>query len=258
MLVKPDERRPLAVLLRFLERGERLAHDCAYAQAALAPDARMGTFLRGQAKQEAFHARLFQSVADWMGPAHSLSRDMVAPLHEFQVLLHQALDRKDFLETILAEQIILESLGEAILEKLEAGIKKRQGPFTRLRRLLIQQEAAHHGFGERVLDQAIENGRIAPTTLRESAQPYLALSQSFMLGFQSQLEDLDEKPQDYIQAHHARLPHWLTGDPIRSPFKASNSPREQHPSCEDGRSSPHDWGNIQSGHWSSQPAIGTP
>ena len=37
-----------------------------------------------------------------------------------------------FFETILAEQVILESLGEAILHKLEAGLKKRNAPFNRL------------------------------------------------------------------------------------------------------------------------------
>lgn len=35
MIVRPDERVPIARLLQFLEHGERLAHDCASAQARL-------------------------------------------------------------------------------------------------------------------------------------------------------------------------------------------------------------------------------
>lgn len=56
MLVRPDERVPIARLLRFLEQGERLAHECAHAQAALAPQAGMRHFLLGQARQEYAHA----------------------------------------------------------------------------------------------------------------------------------------------------------------------------------------------------------
>ena len=53
MLVLPDERRPLAELLRFLELGERLTHHCATAQARLAPTPKMRRFLTSQARQEA-------------------------------------------------------------------------------------------------------------------------------------------------------------------------------------------------------------
>ena len=52
MLVRPDERVPIARLLTFLEYGERLAHDCAKAQAALAPEQGMQRFLTNQARQE--------------------------------------------------------------------------------------------------------------------------------------------------------------------------------------------------------------
>jgi len=219
MLVKPKERYPLAVLLNFLEMGERLAHDCAHAQATLAPDERMGTFLRGQAKQEAFHARLFRKTADWMAPTHGKSCESFSPLQNYRRLIDQALERKDFFETVLAEQIILESLGEVILRKLDAGLKRRRGPFTRIRRILIQQEASHHGFGERVLEQAFVQEVASPSTLRDKASPYLELSRSFILVLQSPLEDIDENPQDYVQAHQALLPTWLGWKPSAPPHK---------------------------------------
>ena len=39
MLVRPDEKVPIARLLTFLEHEERMAHDCARGEAALASDA---------------------------------------------------------------------------------------------------------------------------------------------------------------------------------------------------------------------------
>ena len=62
MLVRPDERVPIARLLTFLEYGERLAHDCAKAQAALAPDQGMQRFLASQARQESAHAWVVQGA----------------------------------------------------------------------------------------------------------------------------------------------------------------------------------------------------
>ncbi len=70
MLIDPHERVTLAHLLRFLELSERLAHDCALAQAALAPEPGMRRFLLTQARQEAFHAAAFQSVTSWLVPRH--------------------------------------------------------------------------------------------------------------------------------------------------------------------------------------------
>ena len=52
MLIKPGEHAHLAQLLRFMELGEQLAHDCAQTQCALVPERGMQTFLAGQARQE--------------------------------------------------------------------------------------------------------------------------------------------------------------------------------------------------------------
>ena len=70
MLVYPEERVPIARLLTFLEQGERLAHDCARAQAGLARDGKMRRFLLGQARQEAVHAIVFQGAITWLAPRH--------------------------------------------------------------------------------------------------------------------------------------------------------------------------------------------
>ena len=70
MLVKPDERVPLARLLKFIELGEQVAHDCAQAQAALAPEPGMQKFFSGQARQEKFHAMSFTWAIGWLAPRH--------------------------------------------------------------------------------------------------------------------------------------------------------------------------------------------
>ncbi|MEK7838298.1 MAG: hypothetical protein AAB328_09995 [candidate division NC10 bacterium] len=87
MLVRPDERVPLARLLQFLEHGERLAHDCARAQAALAPDAGARRFLAGQARQEALHAAVFQGAVLWLAPRHLGACPVLPPLDRFRALI---------------------------------------------------------------------------------------------------------------------------------------------------------------------------
>lgn len=50
MLVRPYEQVPIARLLTFLEHGERMANECAKAQASLAPDSCSRRFLLSQAR----------------------------------------------------------------------------------------------------------------------------------------------------------------------------------------------------------------
>ncbi len=209
MLVRTDERRPLAELLRFLELGERLAHHCATAQARLAPTPKMRRFLQNQARQEAFHATVFYQAALWIDPRHHTHSEPFTPLTKYERLIQNALDRNDFLETIVAEQVILESLGEAILLKLEAGLKKRGAPLQRLRNVLLHQEEAHHGFGTRVLDQGITNGTTDHDELRHKAEPYLLLTNSLVLTLQSRFDDMDEDPHEYLATQRQLLPQWL-------------------------------------------------
>lgn len=209
MLVKSEERQPMVELLYFLEIGERLAHTCATAQSALAPTAKMGQFLAGQAKQEAFHATVFRTAGMWIEPRHRHRTRNLQPFEEYTSLLNDALNRHDFYESILAEQVILESLGEAILYKLEDGLQKRNAPFRRLRKILLHQEAAHHGFGERVLEQAMSNNTLTSEELRTKAEPYLALSHSMVMGLEHLFEEIEEDPDEYLRLQRGYLPRWL-------------------------------------------------
>lgn len=210
MLVFPNERAPLARLLTFMELGERLAHDCALAQAALAPEPRMRRFLVTQARQEAYHAAAFQSAISWLGPRSLGAADLYAPLDKYRTLIDEALRRGDYLETILAEQIILEGLGQATLKRIEEGLVKRGAAFTRLRRLLLLQEEAHHSFGQRTLERAIAEGETSPEALRARAPLYLGLIDTMISSLTELFESIDENPAVYISNARSYLPGWLT------------------------------------------------
>jgi len=209
VLVRHDEKVPIARLLTFLEHGERLANECAKTQAALAPDAGSRRFLLSQARQEAAHGIVFQGAIAWLAPRHLGDAPFLPALEEYRKLLGDALARQDVLETFLAEQVILEGLGEAILTRIEEGLVKRAAPFGRLRRILLQQEEAHHGFGRRMLERAMAEGRIDAETLRRRAQDYLALADQMVLTLSDLFESIAEDPTAWAHDVQKFLPEWL-------------------------------------------------
>ncbi len=217
MLVFPNERVPLARLLTFMELGERLAHDCALAQAALAPEPGMRRFLLTQARQEVYHAVAFQGAIAWLAPRYLGTSHLHAPLERYRTLIDEALRRGDYLETILAEQIILEGLGQATLKRIEEGLVKRGAGFTQFRRLLLLQEEAHHAFGQRTLERAMVNGETSPEDLRARIPPYLALIDELIRSLKELFESVDENPATYTSNARSYLPGWLTTE---SPSRA--------------------------------------
>ena len=214
MLVRPDEKAPIARLLMFLEQGERVANECAKAQAALAPDSGSRSFLLSQARQEAAHALVFQGAIAWLAPRHLGNAPFLPALEEYRKKLNDALARRDLLETFLAEQVILEGLGEAILTRIEEGLVKRAAPFGRLRRMLLQQEEAHHGFGRRMLERAMAEGRIDAETLRCRAQDYLGLTDQIVLTLSDLFESIAEDPTAWARDVRKFLPEWLSQEPM--------------------------------------------
>jgi len=207
--VHHDEKVPIARLLTFLEHGERLASECAKAQAVLTSDSRSRRFLLGQARQEAAHGIVFQGAIVWLAPRHLGDAPFLPALEEYRTILNDALARKDLLETYLAEQVILEGLGEAILTRIEEGLVKRAAPFGRLRRILLQQEEAHHGFGRRMLERAMAEGRIDVEMLHRRARSYLALTDQMVLTLSDLFESIAEDPTAWAQDVRKFLPEWL-------------------------------------------------
>ena len=218
MLVKPDERVPLARLFAFIEQGEVLAHDCANSQASIACEPALQRFLIGQARQEKAHAAVFHGAVTWLAPRHLGACPLLTPLDHYRMLIDSALRRNDFFETVLAQQIILEGLGETILKKLDEGLVKRHAPFQRLRRILIQQEESHQGFGHRTLERAIARHDTSPEALLPAALEYLDLVESMLHHLGNLLEEIDEDPSEYVTEVKNSLPDWLTIGQIPSVF----------------------------------------
>ncbi|MBA2485442.1 MAG: hypothetical protein H0V35_04960 [Nitrospira sp.] len=210
MLVLPGERVPIARLLTFLEHGERMANACAHSQAALAPNSKTQRFLTAQSRQEAMHAVIFRGAIGWLAPRHVGDSPFLPALEEYRRLLTEALERGEWLESILGEQVILEGLGEAILTRIETGLEKRHAPFRRLRLMLLHQEEAHHEFGRRVLERAMADGTADLEGLRRRTQDYLALTESMVLTLCDLFETIDENASAWAGDVRTFLPSWLT------------------------------------------------
>lgn len=210
MLVGPDEKVPIARLLTFLEHGERMARDCANAQAVLTVDSGARRFLLGQAKQEAMHALVFHGAIAWLAPKHLGDSPFLPALEEYRMILSDALHRRDLLETLLAEQVILEGLGEMILTRIDAGLVKRGAPFGRMRRILLYQEEAHHGFGRRQIERAIQRDETDLETLRQRARGYLALTDAMVLTLCDLFASIDEDATVWANDVRTFLPEWCS------------------------------------------------
>ena len=124
---------------------ERVAQRSAARQAPLAPDARAARFLRSQARHEALHARIFDTAAACLGVAAPDLQD--CPYAAFDAYLEAAAQRGDYADTVVGTQLVLEALGDALLQRLDAGLDRHRVGLVRLRRLLRAQEASHHAFG---------------------------------------------------------------------------------------------------------------
>ncbi len=209
MLIGPDERVPIARLLTVLEYGERVAHECALAQAVLTKDSKTRRFLMNQSRQEAMHAVVFQSAIAWLAPKHLNDVPVLPALEEYHEILDAELARGNLLETYLAEQVVFEGLGETTLSRIEQGLAKRGAPFGRTRRILLQQEEEHHGFGCRQLEQAIRRGETDRDALRQRAQRYLMLTDSIIYTLCDLFDSIDEDVTAWVADVKSFVPRWL-------------------------------------------------
>lgn len=208
-MVRPDERAPIARLLTFLEQGEQMAHDCAATQASMVCESGARRFLLSQARQEAAHALVFKGAVAWLAPKHLGDSLCLPAMEEYRKLLLDRFACNDLLDTILAEQVILEGLGEAVLTHIERGLEKRAAPLGRMRRILLRQEEAHHGFGRGWLERAIARGETDAPALQRRAQQYLALSDAMILDLGELFESIDEDPVQWAADVRTFLPEWL-------------------------------------------------
>lgn len=208
MHLHPNEPQQIARLFDFLLLGERLAGDMAAQQVRLAPAPKLGRFLQTQARQETFHAVVFQGVIHWLAP-----RGVRTPHHpsmeRYRGLMESALARGDLAESLLALQVLLEAMGDVVLEAIDAGIERRGLGFKRLRRMLRQQEQTHHAFGVHQLTSLVSADATQQARLQRQAQNYLEIIDAMFAELRASFLDFGENPSDYRRAFQQRLPAWL-------------------------------------------------
>ncbi len=172
-------RAAMGLFLRHLALGERVAQHSAARQARLAPSARAARFFRAQARHEALHAQVFDFAASSLGAA-ALTLDP-CPYHAYDAQLAVAAQRGDYAGTVVGTQLVLEALGEILLDRLDAGLERHGTGLHRLRRLLRAQEAAHHAFGVAEIAALAAATPAGMTALRVRIPPYRLLAQA-MIG----------------------------------------------------------------------------
>lgn len=209
MHLRPDEPLQIARLFGFLQHGEWLARDMAARQARLAATPELRRFFAAQSRQEAFHAAVFQNAESWLAP-RGVRPPAPEPLANYRACIESALARSDLAESLLALQVLFETLGDAVLQAVDTGIERRGGGFARLRRVLRAQEQAHHTFGVRALDRLFADSNASTVRLRERADVYLDLIDRMFRDLADLFADFDENPADYRRLLHNRLPVWAT------------------------------------------------
>ena len=107
------------------------------------------------------------------------------------------------------DQEVLNEIASA-LKRIEEGLVKRGAGFAHLRRLLLQQEEAHHTFGQRTVERAIAKGETSFEELRARAPVYLVLTDSIIRSLTELFESIDEDPATYISDARNYLPRWFT------------------------------------------------
>jgi ribonucleotide reductase beta subunit family protein with ferritin-like domain len=208
MLIGLDERTQFARLLGFLAQGERVAHECAQAQAALAPREKMRRFFLKQAQQEAIHVKVFQSAIAWLAP-RQLPCPPLAAMNRYQHLLQRGIEQRNLAETLLGGQIILEGLGEVVLNHIQAGLGVRKAGFDRIVRVLLTQEETHHAFGCSMLERTITDSQVCLDTLRRRSVEYLSLTDAMLFDLGDLFEYFGEDQNAYALETRGTLPDWL-------------------------------------------------
>lgn len=197
MFIGNDEQGRIARLFRFLAEGEACARDCARAQAAIAPQVALRRFLLAQARQEAFHARLFEGGIALLAPRGVGRGPGLAPLARFRREAEAVIAQGDFPASLLAIQVVLEGLGEATLTAVDAGMAQRRCGFKPIRDLVLRQERGHHAFGVSRLRQLVDDGTASRALLAERGGQWLSIGEGIMAEMADYFAFFDEDPQVY-------------------------------------------------------------
>ncbi len=208
MWTHPNEQQHLAEYLHILMLGERVAARCTKAQAQIAVAPAMRRFFNAQARQEKMHAMVFHHAVQWLAPK-GVSGQATPLMQQYETLIDEALERRDLAETVLATQVMLESLGEVCLNRLDAGMAKRGMGFRRLRHTVLNQERAHHDFGLRQLDTYVLADAAVRPRLQARAADYGGLIDHMIAAFQGAFTCFKQDMATFQREVQQGFPAWL-------------------------------------------------
>ena len=200
--------RELAALLQALAAGERIAASGALAQQAIAPDRVARAFLRRQARQERFHATVFEQAAAWLGGDKAAVPGLTS-LRRLERAGQVAVARGDFVGSVLVQQVVLEAVGHVVLDRLDAELARREAGLVGLRRLILHQEDGHQRFGESRVGAALaaDPGRLAG--YRAAGQSLISTAEALLDELAPSLSALNECAGAYRRDLLTALPTWM-------------------------------------------------
>ncbi len=201
--------RELARAATLLEAAERLALHAASAQTAIVREPRAARFFALQARQEAFHARVFATTAAFLAPGPALAHPGEAALAAYRARLDGDLGAGDLWSSVVGVQVALEALGAAVLEELEGRLVRHLPALAPLHRVLARQEAAHHAFGLQRVERARASGELAGPRARAAAADYRGLATGLLAACAELLDGLGETAAPYAARFEALLPAWF-------------------------------------------------
>jgi hypothetical protein len=207
MRIGTDLKGQIARLFQVLIAGERLAQECAHRQAVMAPDRKMRHFLATQAKQEGFHAQVFQRAASALAArAKTFDSPALSAIKHFRERLFADLDSGNLAGSVVGMQVVLEGMGTVVLKEMDMALSRHGDRFVRLRRTFLQQEQAHHAFGLRSLERLCADEHVALPPLVMAGREYLELSGGIGAACAELFQSFGADPRFY----QPDLPPWLS------------------------------------------------
>lgn len=205
-MITAADKPQIARLFQFIARGEHIASTCATQQSALATDNAMQRFFATQAKQERQHAFLFKHGAEWLSPKISYRPQAIKGLDAYERKLNSALEQNRLAESLIAQQIILEGLGEITLEKISTSMQTRGLGLKRIRETILKQERAHHHFGTRHIKTLLKSRNMNLIDMRQHCNEYLEIIQELLHEVQTLFEYFHQDTALYYQHVLNELP----------------------------------------------------
>lgn len=155
-VARRDRRCALASLFAAIERGEILSCTIAEGQAEICADPRSRRALLGQARQEAFHAKVFKAARSLLGVQHPPPALVFGALAEYERVLNMDLRQRNLVGTLVGLQAMLEGIGSVVLEPPRTNFARMATSLVPVRGALLRQEQAHYRHGMALLRNLAE------------------------------------------------------------------------------------------------------